>query len=343
MIFFQNENTYLIRRKKPIIGFAVLNSIILFYSSLAIASTANLVENDSSKRTLLYTNESGTQSFSLDDRSHYKSSTSSNDNSDRPTGRRSGADAGKPPSSVSGGDKFYDEPPLPITVDARSKTHETDYRPPGRVSGGDRGNQCLELLVALVPGSDNVSLDDSCNSDSISELALTSLEQPILWFYIPEAYASTARGTLYVMDHDGQTEFEQIVQLSGQSGIVGIQLGRPLEVGQTYRWLFEIRASARRSENPFVEGLIQQELPSNELASQLDTASELEQAQLYLNAGLWHDALTQLLQIQQTGINTPEWQSIWMSTLESEGLGALSEMPITDCCILEQLPAAPEL
>ena len=240
----------------------------------------------------------------------------------------------------------------PIGVQAQSEGERLDFtslplasqnededrgRPPNRTSGGSRG-PCSAQLIALVPGSGEVKVEGgNCLSESVSALALTSVETPTLWFYVPEQ--STAKlSAEFVLLERKQVVHKQLIGLSETPGIIHIYLTLPLETDEQYRWLFSILINPQRpSQNPAVEGLIQRIEPDSTLNSQLKEAtSQRELMAIYARNGIWHDALTSLAQLRREAPGDASLTANWSDLLSSVGLGAIAEFPLVDCCTPEE-------
>jgi hypothetical protein len=96
-----------------------------------------------------------------------------------------------------------------------------------------------KLLMALVPGYGP--------PDSESVWALTSVEHPTFWFYIP--YSPPLSIEFVLQDEAKQTVYQTPVTLFGTPGVVSLSLpstAAPLEIGKRYRWYFNIYCNPRQ-------------------------------------------------------------------------------------------------
>ncbi|MEO0432694.1 MAG: DUF928 domain-containing protein [Cyanobacteria bacterium J06656_5] len=200
-------------------------------------------------------------------------------------------------------------------------------RPVSRTSGGSRG-ECDHQLVALLPGTDDLQMTAGCTLQSTAELALTTSVNPTVWVHVPEL-DSPLQGQFALLDESQQALSIAIIMLPETASIVGIPVDTTLEIGQTYYWVFSILETPERpTENPRVEGLIQRIEPTRELITALDNTDNLrDQAEIWASHGIWHEALTNLANLQQTAPGDANQQD-WHSFLESVGLGAIANTPI---------------
>ncbi|MEO1402645.1 MAG: DUF928 domain-containing protein [Cyanobacteria bacterium J06635_1] len=209
-------------------------------------------------------------------------------------------------------------------------------RPRRRTSGGARGN-CGDRLVALLPGndtiSDAVSLTD-CSLASTSDLGTTLDSAPTLWFHIPvqERTQNQINGELVLLDENHQVLALETITLPSESGIIGIQLSHPLEVGRSYHWVFSILQHPNSpSQNPTVEGSLRRLTPGGELRAALETARNPQaRARVLAQQGIWHDALNELASLRRTEPNNAAVIQDWISYLGSVGLDAIATEPLID-------------
>lgn len=209
-------------------------------------------------------------------------------------------------------------------------------RPRRRTSGGARGN-CGDQLVALLPGSDTILASQTgsdCSLASTSELAATLDPYPTLWFHIPaqDQDRDRANGELVILDENHQALAVETVILPSESGIIGVQLSHPLEAGQSYHWVFSILTHPNSpSQNPTVEGSLSRLPPNSELTIALETArTPQEQARIFAQQGIWHDALNALAGLRRAEPNNTAVTQDWISYLSSVGLDAIATAPLID-------------
>lgn len=198
-------------------------------------------------------------------------------------------------------------------------------RPTTRTPGGTR-DRCAQQLIALVPSPEAAAPRlEICLEESVSDLAFTRTQTPILWFYIPQLSASRRAELVLLQDH--REIHKQELTVPAQAGIVGFRLKQPLQSDQLYGWSFTLLTHPQSpSQNPTVEGLIRYR--------------ESQPAQPHLQSdaqtGIWHDALTALAQ-QHCQTNSQNWTRF----LGSVGLDAIATHPILNCEVLSTSASLP--
>ncbi|MBE9007819.1 DUF928 domain-containing protein [Fortiea sp. LEGE XX443] len=179
--------------------------------------------------------------------------------------------------------------------------------PGRRVPGGSRGVNCVaknQYLTAIVPKSN---------------LGLTTLDNPTLYFYIPENKAPEVE--LVLQDENEQEIYKQKYKPSGNAGVVGVSLPtNTLAKGQKYRWNFSIICNTQdRSLDKLVQGAIQR-IDNPQLMSKLETASPQERLKLYAEAGIWQDTLDTLAQMRYSRPQDSALKADWVSLLMTKGV-----------------------
>ncbi|MEL6224178.1 MAG: DUF928 domain-containing protein [Cyanobacteria bacterium J06626_14] len=215
----------------------------------------------------------------------------------------------------------------PLVFNASTDGFDGQGRPASRSSGGSRGD-CQTQLIALVPGEGTLS--DDCSQPTDSLTALTTLSQPTLWFYIPED-DSTLQAELALLDDNQHAIFIATPSIPVGNGIVGVHLDYELEENQTYRWVFSVLQNTSPSRILTVEGTVRHVMPDAELQQQLDASSNSRDRIVQLaQAGIWHDALTELVMLRQQQPNETSVMEDWQQFLDSVGLGSIADAPILE-------------
>jgi len=193
-------------------------------------------------------------------------------------------------------------------VQAQVKVKLPKLGAPGRrVPGGSRGQNCVARkypLTALVPKSN---------------IALTTVDNPTLYFYIPQNKAPEFE--LVIQDENEQEVYKQSYKPNGNSGVVGISLpANTLTKGQKYRWNFSIICNTQdRSLDKLVQGAIQR-VDNSALINSLDQASPQERLYLFAEAGIWQDALDTLAQLRYSRPQDTALKADWETLLMSQGV-----------------------
>ncbi len=203
------------------------------------------------------------------------------------------------------------------TLPAISQTYvPPDRGLPGRREGGGTRGGCVKeqpTLTAIVPQTN---------------LGLTTQAQPTLLWYIPTSTAKIAEFEL--RDAQESVIYTHQIPITGEAGLLKVQLSSAeqisLEPGQRYHWYFSLVCDPQdRSGDIFTEGWIERIQPNPELENQLTQASEIDRATLYAEAGIWHDALATLVNLQQ--VDRSAVAANWANLLTSVDLASFADKP----------------
>jgi len=137
-----------------------------------------------------------------------------------------------------------------------------------------------------------------------NNLVTTVAEKPSLFFYLPVTQAKTAEFVL--MDNQGNELAQKMIKLTDEAGVIEVKFpySAQLEMNQIYRWELAIICNPQdRTQDVFIQGKLQRQELSSALVSQLETADLLQQAQLYADAGIWHESLAIALKLRDTHPN----------------------------------------
>ncbi|BAZ42476.1 hypothetical protein NIES4101_84450 [Calothrix sp. NIES-4101] len=200
--------------------------------------------------------------------------------------------------------------------------------PGGRRTGGGRRDNCPDVnpkLTALVPVSEK--------TDNITNVwALTTVERPKFWFYLPYTKSSQYPTEFILQDSEGETIHQKDIALPEQPGIININLPNTvpaLTVGKEYRWFLKVYCNENKESPPvYVEGVVSRVNLNLTVTQQLSTATPQQQAAIYAQNGIWHQALTILLELSQ---NNPKDKIVHdnLASLFSEiGLREMANKPI---------------
>ena len=204
-------------------------------------------------------------------------------------------------------------------------SNENRGRDPKRVTGGGRGG-CDTLIAQDSSADDLVALVPKKGEMLVASIA------PSFWFYTPYTPASSLMAKFTLRDENDQLVMEPVdIELPKTAGIFSVQMPKPLKQNISYRWYFSIGCDAvHPSKNPLVQGRIRVIEPTIPLKNQLKQASSpVQTATLYMQAGLWNDALTQAATQQEVNANA---KALWLELLKVENLDAIATKPILPCC-----------
>ncbi|WP_414551733.1 DUF928 domain-containing protein [Anabaena sp. CCY 0017] len=198
--------------------------------------------------------------------------------------------------------------------------------PPASAGGSTRGITCLtnnQKLISLTPPD---------------KLGLTLATHPTFFWFIPKTPVKTAR-FLLLTDNSQKVVYETTLKLPNQPGIISLTLPESvdaLEVGKTYNWSLNIVCNANDfSGNPGVNGFVERIQPELPLSAALKTANLRTLPTIYAEAGIWHEALTSLVELRRAEPNSFNVRLNWRKFFNSVGLNAIASEPFLDCCVAE--------
>lgn len=212
-------------------------------------------------------------------------------------------------------------PPLIRSEQANKQQAQEAERegfPSRRVGGGTRGKGCgfeQGSLTALIPETSP---------------AQTTQVSPTILFYVPKT--SQPQTLEFVLnDQNDNTVYETTVTTTGNPGIVTVKVpheSAQLNPNQEYHWYFSMVCNPdNRALDVVVEGLLQRVELNTATANKLTTLSPLEQVEFYENAGLWNDALSNLVVLKQKNCGDQSLSVKWKDLLDFMGLNDLKSTP----------------
>jgi hypothetical protein len=200
---------------------------------------------------------------------------------------------------------------------------------PRSTAGGASRGSCLrgsqqpvnKPLTAIVPRT---------------RLGLTFAERPSVFVFVPQSPAQTA-GFLLLSDDDTEVVYETTFALPPKAGIVRFDLPEnapALEVGKQYHWFITTlcNATSGLSGSPTVEGWLERSAPDTALTKALQKTLPGNRPNLYAEAGIWHDTLATLSDLQQQYPKNSKFLNDWREALQSVGLETVATEPLLDCC-----------
>ena len=178
------------------------------------------------------------------------------------------------------------------------------------------GIEKLPPLTALVPQNN---------------YGLTTQERPNLWVYLPN---TSKQAILSIKKADKTPHWQQLVDLDGNRGIIGIKLSKDapaLEIGTDYQWAVILVCGDRPSPNdPVVTSWIKR---IEKINSQPLSTSKLAEASVYAQQGIWYDAIDILISEKPSQNN---WQDLWNDYLESANLTRFANRPVVENPLLSK-------
>ncbi|MDY7013414.1 MAG: DUF928 domain-containing protein [Cyanobacteriota bacterium] len=199
----------------------------------------------------------------------------------------------------------------------------------------------------FIPPSDNAAPQQSAGGSSrtLSAAALywgvralvpqsyygtTLKERPALLIYLP---ASNAKEAVFsVKDENRNLLYQMVVPVSGQEGVVTLQLPEtapPLEVGKNYQWYVALKLDGELTpRSPFVDGWIKRIEASPALAKDLATENPLDVAEALGAHGVWYDCVSTLAALRATRPTDEALLGHWQELLGSVGLENVVSAPL---------------
>lgn len=215
----------------------------------------------------------------------------------------------------------------PFTISLKFKVPKRGA--PRSTAGGASRGTCLsesqrvagKVLTAIVPRT---------------RLGLTFAAHPSFFAYVPQSPAQSA-GFLLLSDDDTEVVYETTFALPTKAGIVRFDLPETapaLSVGKQYHWFITTLCDATSglSGSPTVEGWLERSTPEVALSKALPKTLPGNRPNLYAEAGIWHETLATLADLQQKYPQNSKYLNDWRELMRSVGLDTIATEPLLDCC-----------
>lgn len=230
--------------------------------------------------------------------------------------------------------------------------------PPSRGGTGTRSRQGTGIRIHFIPAAQPNLPDNGTPSTShgtgsrggcpykkelppltnltgSKNLELTLNAHPTFWVYVPYSHHEVVSGEFLLQEGDNEV-YSTHFQLPTTPGIVSISLPptlKPLEVGKTYNWYFNINCSSSQLAEPpdTAIGQVQRVAPSGEFESEFKTAkTSLERIAIYAKHHAWYDTLTELAQLRLSEPQNSTLKQTWSKLLSDRnvGLAQVAQEPI---------------
>ena len=151
------------------------------------------------------------------------------------------------------------------------------------------------------------------------------------WFITAAPLTTDTVARFYLRDADSGKQYEAIVPLNPQGGIVSFSLPasfQDLEISRPYHWFLVLNTGDRPPsvETPFARGTIERVAATAETARGLEIS--LESAASAGREGRWYDVAAILAILRQNRPEDPTLNASWEELLESVRLGWLADSPL---------------
>ncbi|NES20831.1 MAG: DUF928 domain-containing protein [Symploca sp. SIO3E6] len=199
-----------------------------------------------------------------------------------------------------------------------------DKGAPPRTSGaGSRGGCPSELVEAP---EDTIPITAVMPKNNVGT---TVAPNPTVYVYVPQTKNKEAE--FLVIDPQAEEIVHQATfKLPNETAIVQLNLPETvdLKTNTNYHWEFYLICEpGNREKDQWVEGWLERTSLSSDTEAKLQaTEQPLKQAQLYANAGVWHEALS--IHVEERDFSP----DAWVNLLKSVGLGKIAQSPIVNCC-----------
>ena len=198
--------------------------------------------------------------------------------------------------------------------------------PGRRISGG----------VRMEPPSDSCFTDFNQSLVSVmpqSNLGLTLAAHPTLWFSMPETMGSKAV-EFRLFNSAEDLVYTTQLESNNRFGITEFQVPESapaLAIDEDYSWVLTL-ACNNGSSSPTLglQGQIRRVEITQEMTNQLNSASPEERVQLYGNAGLWHEQVTELANLRRRQSANTDIQLAWITLMNSTGLSGHLSSNLTE-------------
>ena len=199
-----------------------------------------------------------------------------------------------------------------LSVPSNAHANEPDPNqglPDGTLGGGSRsGSSCSsqDPLLAFVPGN---------------HVLKTTESQTMLWFYLPDSDIFT-NAELIVYDENSNAVVDTSFSVVEHSGLFGVNLNTMVEsgkfaLGKDYRWFFSLICPDDRAADISVDGWFEATTLSPSFSDELNAVSPVEQANLYVQAGLWSEAVLLLMNSPYVNGTTDHGLEPWNSIIQT--------------------------
>jgi hypothetical protein len=217
--------------------------------------------------------------------------------------------------------------------------------PPDRGATGDRGGAASrgcsvdnQSIIALVPVYKQTIKEGQTEVVSVTKVwGLTTEKYPTFWFFVPYK-KSTMNSIEFVLKDESsklsQTLYRTIVTIPEKPGIISIRLSAttpPLQINKMYHWFFKMKVICnpqQPAQREYVEGWVQRVNLNPKLVDNAMQATPQQRVRLYVQNGIWYDALTTLAELRLAKPQDPTIAVEWMNLLKSVDLENLAKQPL---------------
>jgi Domain of Unknown Function (DUF928) len=196
--------------------------------------------------------------------------------------------------------------------------------PVRREAAATRGNCVTDLPIALTPPQG---------------IAVTTTAYPTFYLRVPAIPTNKPVPLEFTLKDGNKIVYQAKFQLSGQRRIVGLSLPSngilpPLEIDRDYRWSSNIQCSidSEESVDLVTNSIIRRVAPDAALTAKLQAVSAASSTatkpEIYAEAEIWQDALTELVNLRRLQPKNPQLAAQWQTLLKSADLATVINDPL---------------
>ncbi|AFY96574.1 DUF928 domain-containing protein [Chamaesiphon minutus] len=196
--------------------------------------------------------------------------------------------------------------------------------PVRREAAATRGNCVTDLPIALTP---------------LEGIAVTTTAYPTFYLRVPAIPTNSPVPLEFTLKDGNKTVYQAKFQLAGKRRIIALSLPAtgilpPLEIDRDYRWSSSIQCSNDSEEavNLVTNSIIRRVAPDAALTAKLEavsaSSSTATKPEIYAEAEIWQDALTELVNLRRLQPTNPQVAAQWQTLLKSADLGTVVNDPL---------------
>ncbi len=201
-----------------------------------------------------------------------------------------------------------------------SQNFLTDDRgnPDRTAGGGSRNLLSTQRLISLIPQG---------------KLGLTFKKRPTFFWYVSEPKAKTAEFLL--LDENEEEVYGIEFNIPKEKGIFAFTLpdeAPALELNKRYHWHLAVFSNRESIDAINVDGWVERTKPNLSTQIKLNKLEAKKRSKIYADDGIWHDAITHLVQQRCIHPNDSQVMLYWNQLLTSVGLNEIVSEPINNNC-----------
>lgn len=212
-----------------------------------------------------------------------------------------------------------------------------------RIGGFSRSGGCASpaKLMAFVPPARS---EEKVNTFKTTvEITLSS--RPTIWVYV-SAIPKNAELEFSLQDAAGNRElYNTRFMANGQTGLLGVRLPDTvpeLVIGENYFWEIAMRCDPEGASTNLIStsSWVQRVAPNQmqvtpafdpkSLVRELARASNLDKPSIYADLGVWQDAVTAIIDLQQKQPDNQELKQDWRNLLTGAQMTEFVNVPILE-------------